>query len=531
MLPLPAGSSEMLALAARRCPVAALSLALSIYACSWTPPSDPETFTVLLEFPPDTLDPRFALSAYSMKACRLVYSSLTTIGDDLKPRPDLAESITMANAATWEVKLKTGVRFHDGSPLEAADVKYTYDSIRDPALGSPYLGFYSRIRTIATPDPKTVVFRLDGPHAPFPGELIMGIVPRSAATLPKDSLARRPVGSGPFAFSSWETDEILVLSRNDDFFGPRPKVKTLTLKTLRDDNTRLLSLVSGDADMFQNAAPPLLAAALSGDKRVRVLHAESILYTYMGINLENPVLANVRVRRAIAHAIDREAIIKHKFSGMARPATGMLAPSHWMYEGDVARYGYDPAKAKRLLDEAGLPDPDGDGPAHRFAVTYRTSTNKFRVGVAKVIAAQLEAVGIGVSLRAYEFGTLFHDIKTGNFDLFTLQWTEPFEPDSYRMIFHSQNVPGAGPDSTGANRGRYRNPALDALLDEGRRELLEEKRKAIYSKVQKVLAQDLPYISLWHEDNIAVMGRNVEGFKIRPNAGFEGLAEVRKAGR
>ncbi|MFA6034929.1 MAG: ABC transporter substrate-binding protein, partial [Myxococcota bacterium] len=274
---------------------------------------------------------------------------------------------------------------------------------------------------------------------------------------------------------------------------------------------------------------PIVAGAMKGDPQVKVLSAPSALYTYMGINHEDPVLSNVKVRRAIAHAINRDEIIKYKFDGMARPATGLLAPGHWAYEGDVERYEFNPGKAMALLDEAGFADPDGPGPQKRFTVTYKTSTNKFRLGVARAMASMLEAVGIGVKLRSYEFGTLFDDIRSGNFQLFTMQWNETVEPDLFRWIFHSKSIPASATGqggSTGANRGRYRNPEMDALLDEGRVEPDVAKRRAIYQKVQKIAASDLPYISLWHEDNIVISAPGVSGYTIAPQAGFEGLTGV-----
>jgi peptide/nickel transport system substrate-binding protein len=373
-----------------------------------------------------------------------------------------------------------------------------------------------------------VIFRLDGPHAPFVSDLIIGIVPRSAAGLPRGALSSHPNGSGPFKFVSWDTEDLLVLARNDRYQGTRPLSDRLVFKTLRDDNTRLLSLLTGDGDIFQNAVPPLIAGALREERQVTVDSAPSALYTYIGFNMEDPVLGNPKVRQAVAYAIDRDALIRHKFQGLARASTGLLAPEHWAYEGDVARYRYDPARAKALLDEAGYVDPDGDGPLKRFSITYKTSTNKFRLGVARAIAAYLEDAGIGVTVSAREFGTFFEDIKSGNFQIYSLQWTEPVEPDLYRWIFHSMSIPGAGGNGSGANRGRYRNAVLDGLLEQGRVVGDPAGRKAIYSRVQKILADDLPYISLWHEDNVVVYRKGVRGFKMNPQAGFEGLTTTGK---
>jgi peptide/nickel transport system substrate-binding protein len=209
-------------------------------------------------------------------------------------------------------------------------------------------------------------------------------------------------------------------------------------------------------------------------------------------------------------------------------ATGMLPTFHWAYDGEVERYDYDPARARQLLDEAGYPDPDGDGPLPRFTLSYKTSSNKFRVAVARILVSMLAEVGIEVELRAYEFATFFADVKKGNFQLFTMQIPEIAEPDLYTNFFASDRVPARDNLDAGANRVRYRSPALDRLLDDGRRELDRGRRKAIYAEVQRLLARELPVVSLWHEDNVVAMRKGVRGFEILPTAQLSSLARVYK---
>jgi peptide/nickel transport system substrate-binding protein len=322
-----------------------------------------------------------------------------------------------------------------------------------------------------------------------------------------------------------------VLARNTGHHRGAPVPERLIFRTLRDDNTRLLSLITGGADIMQNAVPPVLAGSLRGDGRIAVQSSPSSIYTYIGFNLEDPILRDPAVRKAVATAIDRDALISRKLMGMAVKAAGILPPGHWAYEGDVERHPFDPEAAKTMLDRAGYPDPDGPGPSKRFALIYKTSTNKFRMSVARAVAAYLEDVGIGVEVRPYEFGTFFQDIKSGNFQMFSMQWTDVFEPDIFRYVFHSKSIPasaGGGESATGANRGRYRNTELDALLDAGRTEQDQAGRREIYSKVQKILARDLPYVSLWHEDNVIVARLGVSGYWTNRNADFDGLAAVSK---
>lgn len=480
-----------------------------------------DSFTILIEFPIDTLDPRFAVSAYSIKACRLIYNSLVKLDRDLSIKNDLADEIYFINPTELYVKIKKGIRFHNGEELTSDDVKYTYDSIRDPDKHSPYLGMYNRIKEIEIIDRYTLIFRLKEPHSPFISDLIMGIIPKK---LDRDNyLLKNPVGTNVFKIYKYVSEEEIILQKAVSSIK-FPK-RYLVFKTIRDDNTRLLSILNGGGDLIQNAAAPIIAAELK-DSSINVLSAPSVLYTYMGINLTDPILKNKLVRKAIAYAIDRESIIKYKFMGMARLSHSLLVPEHWAYEDNVEKYPYNPEIAKKLLDEAGFVDPDGEGPQKRFTITYKTSTNKFRIQIARMICNMLENVGIGVNLRAYEFGTFFSDIKSGNFQIYTMQWTEPLEPDFYYWIFHSKSIPDESGNTNGANRGRYKNEEIDNLLAAGRIEIDREKRKEIYSKVQKIISDELPYISLWHEDNIAIINSQYTNYNIFPNASFESVAFI-----
>jgi peptide/nickel transport system substrate-binding protein len=247
--------------------------------------------------------------------------------------------------------------------------------------------------------------------------------------------------------------------------------------------------------------------------------------------MEDPILKDVRVRRAIAYAIDRKTIVHTKFHDRAALADGMLPRFHWAFEPNAAHYDFDPAAAKRLLDEAGYPDPDGDGPLPRFTISYKTSSNKLRVAIATVIADMLQKVGIGVDLRVYEFATFFADVKKGNFQLFSMQIPEVSEPDLYKNFFLTTRIPTRENLDAGGNRVRYRNPELDRLFVAGQAALDRKERRRIYGEVQKILARDLPVISLWHEDNVVAMRKEVHGFGLLPTSSMAQLAHTSKARR
>jgi peptide/nickel transport system substrate-binding protein len=206
---------------------------------------------------------------------------------------------------------------------------------------------------------------------------------------------------------------------------------------------------------------------------------------------------------------------------LGTPASGLLSPLNWAYEGAVDSWPHDPERAKRLLDEAGFVDPDGDGPRPRFKVSFKTTNIDLRRRIAEAFKEQLKAVGIELEIRAYEWGTFYGDVKKGNFHLFSLAWVGIMDPDIYFQIFHSRSIP---PD--GDNRGRYANPALDRLLERGRRAVAIEERRAIYGEVQKIVARELPYIPLWWAKNVVVQQPGLHGFVPYPDGDFISLKNV-----
>ncbi|MBI3803676.1 MAG: ABC transporter substrate-binding protein [Nitrospirae bacterium] len=500
-----------------------LSLFLCLpFAAACTPPPPAETpFTVAIESAPTQFDPRLATDAYSERIGQLLFSRLIRSDPTGQKVGDLAERWEREGETVYTFHLKRNVRFHDGHPLTAEDVRYTFESILDPRIASPHRKNYEVIARIETPDDTTVRFILKQPHAPFLTELTRGIVPKHLAEKEAGAFAAQPVGSGPFRFVRYDPDDAVELAAYPDYFGGPPAVRRLLFRIIPEDSVRLLELEKGNIDLLQNAFPPDALTRLQQNPRLKIISAPSTTYTYLGFNLKDPILRNRSVREAIALAINRDDITEHLFKGLAHPAAGLLSPSHWAYADAVAHYSYNPDLAKKRLDEAGYPDPPG--PANRFKLIHKTSQNELSRRVVEVIQRQLADVGIEVEIRNHEWGTFYGDIKSGNFQLFTLSWVGVDDPDLYYNLFHSESTP-----PNGANRVAYKNPRLDRLVESGRTTLDPEKRKKIYEAVQQIVAEDLPYVSLWHTDNIVVMKKEVEGYILYPDGDFYSLTEVRR---
>ena len=533
------GAAQRLGVWWAACAVVAVTSAVTAGTGCRRPPAPRDELVLLNEGPILRIDPRFTTSSWDVKVSRLVAPGLVSVDNAAaRPEMDLAESITVEDDRTYLATLRADARFPDGRAVEAEDVRYTFDSVRDPLLGSPYRKTWDEIlSSVEVLGPRQVRFHLTKPRAPFLTDLAMGIVDRHAAAAqdqavrqaarahdrpPALDLVGEVVGAGPFRIGARDADRV-ELWRNPAARVP-PRLQRFVVRTIRDDNARFLALVGRSADIIQNGIPPLVLESFEHDKQLAVSYGPSASVTYLGFNLTAAGTSDPRVRQAIAHAIDRRAIVDSKMHGHAILATGLLDPRNPYYEGDVARWDYDPALARRLLDEAGFKDPDGDGPAPRLHLTFKTSAQRFRVALAQVIARQLADVGIEVDVRPFEWATFMDDVRKGNFQIFTLQLTDVIEPDMLRAFFHSQRIPTPATLFAGINRFHYSNRQVDAWLDAGAAVSAPDERRAFYARVQRALAADLPMLPLWHEDNAAALRRDVAGYVVTPIASLGSIA-------
>ncbi len=571
-----------------------LLLLLAWTGCMREPP-DPglrdERIVILLEAAPRDFDPRFVSDASSTKVSRLVFCALTTFETpDLQPALEAAAEIRPSCAegarecAHWVVKLRPDVFWHDGVRVTADDVVFTYRSILDGQLHSPFRGDLRRKISRVYERDGVAHFELSAPVATFLADLTVGLVPAHVLE-PRGGLSAvfedDPVGCGPFRFVSRYRDQKVVLERNDLFFRPVAP-RYVVIRTVADEATRVLSVMAGSADLAVNVLSPPVVARLANDPSVQVLHEPAACTTYMTYNLLDPRLADSRVRRAIAQAIDREAIVREQFHGMGVVADSILPPRHWAHASGLPGIGFDPSQAAKLLDAAGLlPDPT-TGIRARF--TLKVTTDRFRRNIGALVAWQLSRVGIQVDLLPLELSTFLADVRQGNFELYILQLPEVTEPDILRWLLHSQAAPilspqaGKGrygtPDRTlvppgfldvegpqafecrqrwwprvlrqaaisfagrlaghssaigNGNRSFFCDPYLDCLLDLGFLTTDPERRKAFYAEAQRIAAEELPVLPLWHEDNVAVLRSGLSGYTVLPINRYAPVTDVRRS--
>ena len=478
---------------------------------------DPQTVVMVIEASPISLDPRIGTDAQSERIGELIFDSLLRRDRNSNLQPWLAERWESPDALTHIFHLRSGLRFHDGRPLTSKDVRYTFESLFSGEIKTAKTAAFSRIAAIETPDAATVVIRLKEPYASFLWNMTqgaIGIVPEGAGP----NFGRVPIGSGPFRLVRAAQDEEVILQRNGDYWHVPPHIAGVRFRVVPDATTRALELRKGSADLALNSLTADMVAALRDEPNLAVTQDAGYSYQYLAMNLTNPQLTTP-VRQAIAHAINREELIGTLWRGMVRPASSILPPEHWAYASDLASYPYDPGRAEQLLDEAGL---RADARGVRLRLEMKTSTDQTTRELAAVLQDQLARVGIALDIRSYEFATFYSDITKGNFDIFSLRWAAGNEdPDIFEYVFASSKFPPAG-----ANRGRYSNPEVDHLIDQGRTATDVAVRRAAYLQVQQILNRDLPYVSLWYLNNVAVHSRRLTNLHPFPNGNYDFLTEV-----
>jgi peptide/nickel transport system substrate-binding protein len=493
-----------------------IAAALSLQSCSASRPAD--TLTFVIEANPTNLDPRYATDAQSLHIGSLVFSSLLERDAQMNLHGDLAESWSTPDRLTYVFHLRHDVRFHDGRSLTSADVKATFEFIMNPANRSAKRGGFRLVTSIDTPDSYTVIFHLKEPYASFATNLIRGAVGIAPANAGSD-FSRHLVGSGPFRFVSQTQDDEVIVERNPDYYRGAPQLARVRFRVVPDALVRALELRKGSADLEISSLAPDMTPVLAAQPQLEITQRPGTNFTYLGINLEDPILSHREVRQALAYATDREALIRYLLHGQARIATGILSPIHWAYEPNVTQYTLDTARAEKLLDAAGFPRQTN---GVRLHITLKTSTDEqFRL-IGAALQEQWRRVGIELELRPLEFATLLSDAVKGNFQLNLLRWVGANnDPDIFEFVYSSKRFP---PD--GANRGHYRNPRIDALTDEIRTEMDQEKRKALCSEAQKILADDLPYLPLWFTDAVSVHRRTFGDLPLSPTGDYDFLATL-----
>ncbi len=467
---------------------------------------------VMVASDPETLDPRYVTDAVGLRATRLLHAGLVRLdGDTLAPRPYLATAWRWLDPLTLEVQLRDDVRFHSGAPFTARDVVATLRAFASPEL-SRHASVVEAIAESHEEGDHAVVIRLAHPHATLLTDLELPILRADQAgskAAPDGTLD----GLGPYVVTSAARGAI-ELAPADGAALPRPS-HAVVLRTVHDENARALRLESGRADIAQNLISPTLLPALAAQPTLGVASRAGANLTYMVVQEERGPLGDVRVRRALSSAIDRAMLCATLFDGRARPAGGLIAPTHWAHA-DEPPLAFDPAASRALFAEVAA----AAGVA-RLHFTLLTSTERLRGDVARVMSQEFADVGVDAEVIPLELGTMFARLNAGEFDLAILALPEMTEPNVLRRFLHSSLVPPAG-----NNRGRVRDAALDALLDEGERRGEASDRRAIYARLEALERTEMHVVPLWYEDQVVVTSERARAFVPSAEGRWLGLATL-----
>lgn len=455
---------------------------------------------------PIDLDPRRATDAASSRISRLIYQRLIEFDAANRPIPSLVDW-TQPASNVYRLRLcnpPSERTFSNGQVLTTEDIRATLASILDPANASPYRTQIAAISDMRVLNAETVEIQIIQPDPLFPTRLHLDILPANLIAA-KHPFQQQPVGSGAFKLLAWSQPGQLQLLRRADN-------QMLELLEVKDPGVRAMKLLRGEIDLLQSDLSPELFRFLRTRSEVKVLKSLGSNFTYIGLQLQDSALKQLAVRQAISYAIDRNAIIQYLLASGARPAQSLLPPQHWAGVADLPPPLLDLSRARQLLARVGY------GPHKPLELSYKTSTDPFRVRLATVIQAQLKTVNINLKVQSLDWGTFYGDIKTGKFQLYSLTWVGIKTPDHFRAIVHSSAIPPQG-----SNRGHYKNSQVDKLLDDINEATNLESQTILYRELQRLLLVDLPYIPLWYEDQIAAVGKNVQGYAPAGDGNFDTL--------
>ena len=493
-----------------------------IAGCSREPDiKSPNTITVGLGADAKRLIPFLASDSASGEISGLIYHGLVKYDRNIRLTCDIAKS--------WEVSrdglritfhLRKGVMWQDGAELTADDVIFTYSKVIDPKVPTPYSSNYGPVRSVKALDKYTVQVTYKEPFAPALESWGMGIVPKhllEGKDLSSTEVNRNPVGSGPYRFAEWVTGQKIVLDAFDNYFEGRPNIDKVIYRIIPDTATMFLELKFGGID-FMGLTPPQYKLQANSDffnKYFQKFRYPSFGYTYLGYNLLNPLFSDMRVRQAIAHAINKKEIIAGVLLGYGTPCTGPFPPESWAYNPTVKDYDYSPAKALELLAEAGWKmNSSGllekDGRTFSFTVLVNQGNDE-RIKTAEILKEQLKRVGIEIKIKVLEWQALLHDfIDKKRFEAVIMGWALSRDPDIYEIWHSSKNKEGE------FNFISYKNDEVDRLLLEGRRTFSLEKRKAIYYRIHKILSEEQPCAFLYVPDALPVLNKRFKGIVKAP---------------
>ncbi|MDR3561726.1 MAG: peptide ABC transporter substrate-binding protein [Negativicutes bacterium] len=479
---------------------------------------------------PDTLNPLLSDLLATSEVGSLIFSGLVQLNDKGEWLADLASEVpsrlnggVSPDGLTVTYKLRPGVTWHDGAAFSSADVKFTWETIMNRKVNVIVRDGYDKIAAVDTPDANTVVIRFREYYAPYLS-LFSVILPKhsleTAGDLNKAPFNRTPVGTGPFKIKEWRIADAIVLEANPAYFRGRPNLDGIIYKILPDSSIMLSQLKAGEVDVVSNIAFSLFEQ-VKGVNGVRALVTPNMIWEHLDFNLDNALFQDMRVRKAIALGIDKQAIVNNVLKGVASPAAGDQSPISWAYNPVTKAQPRDVNAARELLTQAGWQlGTDGIFAKNGRRLSFSLATtvgNKTRETVAQTIAQQLKEIGIAVDVRLIDAPIFFGDVlKARRFEAAMYAWVAGADPDDINL-WHSKNIPAQGNGYTGQNYPGWRNTEVDRLTEQGGRLTDLEARKQAYLRIQELITAEVPVIPLYFRSNIDAVKDTVVNYRPNPS--------------
>ncbi|MBA2504252.1 MAG: ABC transporter substrate-binding protein [Pyrinomonadaceae bacterium] len=483
-------------------------------------------FVVALDTAP-TLDPFRGSNAASYRMQQLMFNTLVKKNERFEYVGELASNFQpSADNLSYTFTLHDNVKFHDGRPLTSSDVKYTFDTLlaSDASKAGSFMkgtgeSKQKRIQSIEAPDPRTVVMRLSEPWT----ELLANLV--AVPIIPPDSSANQenaPMGSGPFRFvRKDESQQVYDLEAHENYWEGAPQIKRLRVRVILDANTLQAELRSGRVDLAPNVTnfTPDAYNSLKADANLQVKQFPGANVAYLSFNTKAEPLSDARVRRAIAMAIDREGIVRDLLLGQAQIAHSILPETSWAYTpGD--KIAYDPQAARRLLDEAGFRDPDGNGNQMRFPrpLVFKILGSSVAISrYASVIQNAIKEIGVPVEIETMELQALLEAQSRGQYQLSAGSWVGGNQdPIFLRDLF----------TPTRFNRTQYSNPDIERILAEATTTTDRERARALYAEAQSIVTRDMPMLPLWYPANMIIARKSVGNIEVDPSGDWRFIRKL-----
>ena len=469
-----------------------------------------------------SLIPNITSDSASHEVGDFMYNGLVTVGKDLNVIGELAKSWAFSkDCLTLDFALHDNVKWHDGKPFTADDVVFTWETTMNPKTPSPYKSDFQDVDKVEARGRNEVRVTYKRPYAKALLSWAVPMLPRHLL----DSWVRdgkikeapqnwtAPVGTGPYKFKEMKSGEKVVVVANPDYYKGRPHMARIVYRIIPSQATIFLEVKAKGVDVAGLTALQYKRQTEypAFEKAYNKFRLPGTGYTYFGMNLKDPRFADRRVRRAFAHAINKQELLDGVVLGLGREATGPFRPGIWADNPNVKPVPFDPKRAQALLAEAGWKEKNGHGLLVKDGVpfTFELLTNQGndeRKKVAEIIQARLREIGVGVEIRILEWAALLKEhIKKRQFQAIILGWGTGLDPDQY-VVWHSSQM---GPDEL--NHISYANPEVDALLEAGRSSCVQADRTRYYHRLHQVLADDQPLVFLYWRDVLPVVSSRIYG--------------------